>query len=96
MNILDSSNGVEIYDPFSFDVSDFQWKEGYETHLVTQWDVFKPYRISRLYYDTTEYTNIILMLNNVGDSFELKPGFKMYIPNLAELRRYLLTKKKVK
>ena len=96
MNLLDSSNGVEIYDPFSFDTSDFQWKEGYTIHIVNQWDVFKPYRISRLYYGTVEYTNIILTLNNIGDPFELKPGFKMYVPNITELRQYLLTKKKAK
>jgi len=96
LEILESANplNVEIYDPFSFDTSDFEWREGYQEHIVTQWDLFKPYRISRLFYGTIEYTDIILLLNNVSDPFKLKPGFVIYVPNLNELRQYLLTKKK--
>jgi hypothetical protein len=94
--LLEKGNelNVEIYDPFSFQTSDFQWKEGFTTHIVNQWDIFKPYRISRLYYRTIEYTDIILTLNNIQDPFELRPGFELYVPNLRELRQYLLLKKK--
>lgn len=96
MTLLEKNNelNVDIYDPFSFDTSDFQWREGFEKHIVTEWDIFKPYRISRLFYGTIEYTDILLLLNNVSDPFELKPGFVIYVPNLNELRQYLLSKKK--
>ena len=96
MDLLESDNsvGVNIYDPLSLDFSDFPWLNGWSEYAVTMADIRKFYRVSNSFYETPDYSDILLTINNIADPWELTPGTIIYIPNKAELDSYLLKKRK--
>lgn len=96
MSLLESNNPVEVnvYDPLSLDFSDFPWKNGWEEYRVQDADIRKFYRVSQMYYGTPEYEDILLLINNIADPFELIPGTIVFIPEFNELKSYLLKKRK--
>lgn len=96
MNTLETVNSVnvEIYDPMSLDFSDFPWKNGWQEYQVQESDIRKFYRVSANFYGTYDYEHILLLLNNIADPWEMTPGTIIYIPDLAELKSYLLKKRK--
>ena len=89
-----NSVGVFVYDPFSLNLSDFKWQNGFQKYVVQEKDVYKFYRVSESFYGTAEYEDIILLINNIEDPFDLTPGAVIFLPDLTELKSYLLTKQK--
>jgi hypothetical protein len=96
MNILsdDPKEGVTLYDPLTLDCSSFSWINGYYPHKVTKVEISKPYLISYAYYGTVDYEDLILLLNNVTNPFEMVPGKELRIPKLEDLQSFILTNKK--
>ena len=72
---LSTDNDVIIYDPTTVKWTSFEWAEGYFDHIVKKTDILKSYYISYFYYGTVEYTDIILLLNNIADPFKIKDKY---------------------
>ncbi len=90
MNILDESTDNKIYDPTSIDCSKFLWSQGYYKHYVSEFDILKPYNISYAYYGDVQYEDIILLLNNIENVWDIYPGAMLMIPKLDELNSFVL------
>lgn len=93
-NKLQEKDSITIYDPTSVDLSDFDWSQGYYKHILTKTDVLKPYMISYAYYGTTAYEDMILLLNNIADIFEIEPGTEIYVPTLNAIKSFILRNQK--
>lgn len=91
--ILDESNGRIMRDSTSIDWSSFRWNNGFFTHKITKTEIMKPYYISYAYYGTTKYTDIILLLNNIMDIFEVVPETILYIPKIEDLKKFIADNK---
>ena len=87
---LTTENDIIIYDPMTVDWSTFDWSNGYAEHQVTKFEIERPYLISYKYYNTVEYEDELLLINNVYDPFEMRVGLKLRIPNLEDLTEFLL------
>jgi len=81
---------VPIYDPGSVDFSKFQWTNGYYNHKLTKSEIEKPYLLSYQYYGSLEYEEIILLVNNIPDIFEVPTGTSIKIPKLVDIKTFLL------
>ena len=79
-----------IYDPMSVDFSKFEWNEGYYNHRLTQVEIEKPYLLSLQYYGSIEFEDIILLVNNIPDIFEVPVGTQVKIPKLNDISNFLL------
>lgn len=93
-NKLQDKDSIVIYDSTSVDWSTFDWSQGYYKHVLTKTEVLKSYMISYAYYNSMEYDDIILMLNNIADIFEVEPGTEIYIPTLENLQNFILANQK--
>ena len=82
-------NDIIVYDPTSVIWTEFDYPNGYNSHTVTIHEVLKPYLISFLYYGTVIYEDILLLLNGIDDIFELRPGVKIKIPQIEDLKTFL-------
>jgi len=94
MSILDNSNNIEIRDPSSIDWSKFSWENGFIKHRITRYEVMKPYLISSAYYGTTAYEDIILLVNNIQDIFEVVPEEEIRIPKLVDIKNFIYQNRK--
>ena len=79
-----------IYNPSSINWRTFKWQQGYYKHFVSSEEVYRFYLVSLNYYGTDIYSDIILILNNVEYDFDLYPGAEIWIPKLAEIKKYIL------
>lgn len=93
-SILEEINDITIYDPTTLDVSDFKFENGYYLYSLNQEDKIKPYRISYKYYGTVAYENLILLINNIKDIWELPIGTSLKIPKLEDLKTFIKNKRK--
>jgi hypothetical protein len=93
-NKIQSLNGVDIYDPTSIDWTSYDWTTGFFVHTITKFEILKPYLISYLYYNTTDYEDVILLLNNIDDIFELPVGTQIKVPILDNLKTFILNNRK--
>lgn len=93
-SILDSTNNTIIFDPCSIKWGSFKWTNGWYKHYVSSIEIEKPYLISYKYYGIVDYWDIILLLNNVKDIFEVVPESIFYIPKLDDLKTFILENKK--
>jgi hypothetical protein len=93
-SILDNTDGNTIMDSTSVDYKNFKWTNGYFIHSITQKEIEKPYLISYAYYGTVEYWDLILLLNNIEDPFEIIPLSKLYIPKLQDVKQFVLENRK--
>jgi hypothetical protein len=94
MNILDDTTEDILYDPTTLDVSKFKFKNGYYPHTISQRDKERPYKISSTYYGTTVYDNLILLINNVRDIWDLPVGTELKIPKLEDLKSWITKNRK--
>jgi hypothetical protein len=96
MSVLleDVEKGITLYDPLSIDFKKFTWPSGYYPHKISKTEIAKPYLISYAYYGTVDYEDIILLLNNIEDPFEMVPGKELRIPKLVDLEAFILKYKK--
>ena len=91
--LLDN-NDYTIYNSLSMDWSTFLWEQGYFKHYITYTEIYKFYLIPYNYYGTTDYSDIILLLNNIEIEFDIYPGAEIRIPKLDELKKFILNNQK--
>jgi hypothetical protein len=89
-----NSNEYAIVDSTTCDWSTFSWDNGWYEYRVTQADLLKSYFISYKYYQTVDYEDIILLLNNIGDPFEMVVGSLIKVPKLNDVKAFILTNSK--
>lgn len=89
-----STDSDVILDSTSIDWKSFQWTNGYYTHKVTKKEIQRPYLISFAYYGDVNYEDIILLLNNIKDPFEMVPESVIYIPMLQDVQNFILLNRK--
>lgn len=94
MDEIEEINDVVIKDSTTLDVSDFKFTNGYYLYSLNKEDKIKPYRISYKHYGTVAYENIILLLNNIKDIWELPVGTDLKIPKLEDLKAFVKDKRK--
>ena len=83
------SDGSVVYDPTSIDWTKFKWAHGFYEHVITKQETEKFFRISGIYYGTYEYTDLIKLLNNIIDSFDIIPGSKIKLPKLEDIKQFI-------
>ncbi len=86
----DTTNNITFYDPTSIKWKDFPWNNGFMIHQITKQEIEKPYLISYKYYKTVDYEDIILLLNDISNIWQVVPGKKIKIPTLENLTSFLL------
>ena len=91
--LIDSSD-YTILDSRSIDWSKFTYTNGWYTYRVTNNDKLKPYMISYAYYGDVAYEDIILLLNNIEDPFEIVIGSELKIPKLSDIKQFILDNRK--
>ncbi|MDD5651513.1 MAG: hypothetical protein PHF86_14055 [Candidatus Nanoarchaeia archaeon] len=79
-----------IYDPMSVNFSKFKFTKGYYNHRLTQKEIEKPYLLSFQYFGIIDYENLILLINNISDIFEVPVGTQIKIPKLQDIQFFLL------
>jgi hypothetical protein len=87
-------DGDIIRDSTSVNWKAFQWTNGYYVHKVSKKETQRPYLISQAYYGTVEYEDIILLLNNIEDSFEMTAEVEIYIPKLEDIKQFILSNRR--
>ncbi len=88
-NVISIENNVTIYDSESIDWNTFTWENGYFKHILKQEEVLKFYMVSYQYYDTVEYEDVILLLNNIANSFDLVRGSIIKIPKKKDIDDFI-------
>jgi hypothetical protein len=79
-----------IYNPMSVDFSKFEYTSGYYNHRLTQIEIEKPYLLSLQYFGEVSFEDIILLINNIPDIFEVPVGTEVKIPKLQDVQSFLL------
>ena len=93
-NTIEENDDYTIYDLTTLDMSKFKFTNGYYTHTLTQQERIKPYMISYVYYGSVTYENLILLINNISDIWELPVGTKIRVPKLDDLKKFLKDNRK--
>ena len=88
-SILETSDGVDILDSQDVDWSSFEFTNGYYTHHVTEHECLRFYLISSAYYGTVDYEDILLLVNNIEDPFEMVIGSEIKIPKLQDIKSFI-------
>jgi hypothetical protein len=91
---LQDDSSYTIYDPSSIKWGDFKWINGFTKHYITKEELLRPYLISYRYYNTVEYENFILLVNNIEDPFEVVSGTLLKIPTLTDVKQFILSNTK--
>jgi hypothetical protein len=86
--------GDVIRDSTSINWKNFQWTNGYYIHKISKREMQRPYLIAASYYGDVEYEDIILLLNNIEDPFEMVPESEIYIPKLEDINQFILDNRK--
>jgi hypothetical protein len=85
-----TDDGTYIYDSTSVDWSKFEWTNGYIKHFISTEEISKPYLISYAYYGSINYEDIILLINNIANIFEVVPNMEIKIPNIIDIKNFML------
>ena len=93
-SILSDIDNNIIRDSTSVRWKDFQWTNGYFKHKISKLEIERPYLLSQIYYQSVEYWDIILLVNNIEDVFELVPLSELYIPKLEDIKSFVLKNRK--
>lgn len=91
---LEDTPDYTIYDARTIDWSTFTFTNGWYTYIVTELDLLKPYMISFAYYNDISYEDIILLVNNIEDPFEMVVGSELKIPKLDDIKSFILVNSK--
>jgi len=89
-SILSDTDGNIIRDSSSVLWRNFEWTNGYFTHKISKIEIERPYLISQTYYQSVEYWDIILLVNNIEDIFEIIPMTEIYIPKIEDIKSFIL------
>lgn len=93
-DILYQDENYTIHDPLSINWNNFLWVNGYFPHKVSSMDIIKPYLISFAYYGNGDYENIILLLNNIENPWDMVPETEIKIPKKIDLDEFILANQK--
>jgi len=93
-NTIEENDEYTIYDLTTLDMSSFKFSNGYYMHTITQQDRIKPYMISYAYYGSVVYENLLLLINNIEDIWELPVGTKIRIPKLDDIKKFIKDNRK--
>lgn len=85
---LIESNDMAIYRN-NIPWQSFPFEKGYRIHYVTEGDKLRPWNISFKWYNVTTYDDIIFLINNVQDPWEIPDGYRLRIPDKVELDTWL-------
>lgn len=83
-----------ILDSRSIDWSKFEYNREYILHNITEDEIMRPYLISTRYYGSIKYEDILLLLNNIEDVFEIVPGSELIIPDEQDIRDFIVKNRK--
>lgn len=87
---LQKDNDYTIIDSRSVNWGNFVFTNGYKTHYITQDELLKPYLISFGYYNVADYEDVILLINNIEDPYEVVPGTLLLIPDIRDVKQFIL------
>ena len=87
--ILDQTDSIIIRDSTSVKWKDFVWSNGYYKHKIAKVEIERPYLISQIYYGTSDYWDIILLVNGIEDVFEIIPLSEIFIPKLEDIKQFI-------
>lgn len=87
--LVDNSD-YTIIDSRAVNWSSFVFTNGFKRHFISSEEILKPYLISYQYYSTVEYEDEILMINGISDPFLLVPGIEIRIPDINDLKQFIL------
>lgn len=79
---------INLFDIFRVKWTDFYFPSGFTIHYVTEAECDRPYLISTRYYNSVEYIDIILLVNQVTNFLELKKGTQLKIPVLSDIEEF--------
>ena len=90
LNIIDTINSidVDIYD-LQIPWHKFPYYSGYTLHYISQEDIIKTENIPYKHYKNTDYDDIIMLLNNIDDPFNIPLGLQIKIPDKTELDKWI-------
>lgn len=91
---IQTEEGVYIYDPMSIDWKSFEWTNGYTKHFISREEIAKPYLISLAYYGSIDYEDIILLLNNIANIFDVVVNSEIKIPKIQDIKTFILRYRK--
>lgn len=91
--VLEQTTDYTIFNSASVNWSAFPWTNGYYSHKISQLEIERPYLLSVYYYGTIEYEDIILLLNNISDIFDVVPGSEFKIPKIEDVKKFLFDNK---
>jgi len=87
---IQTLDGTWLYDSTSVDWSKFEWNYGYTKHYISKEEIAKPYLISYSYYGAINYEDIILLVNNISNIFEVVIGSEIKIPDIRDIKTFVL------
>jgi len=87
--ILETSDDVDIFDSQTVDWSKFEFTNGYTKHNVTTTEILRFYLVSSAYYGNVDYEDILLLINNITDPFEMAAGSEIKIPKIQDLKTFI-------
>ena len=87
---LQNDSSYMILDTHSIKWGDFKFVNGYIKHYISEQELLKPYLISFGYYSTAEYEDVILLVNNISDPYEVVPGTELKIPDIRDIKQFIL------
>lgn len=81
-------NGMQIYRN-NIPWQSFPYETGYRIHHVTDNEKLRTWSISQLWYNTTDYDDVIFLINNIQDVWNIPDGYELKIPAKQELDLWL-------
>ena len=86
---LAAYDNMKIYDIFSISWADFTFPNGYTNHAITADETQKPYLIIYREFGTTDYWDVLLLINGVDDILNLQAGDILKIPKQGDIETFI-------
>lgn len=93
-DILQSDDNLTIYDSRTLNWNEFKFTKKFQLHTLSADDILRPYLVSSRYYGTIVYEDILLMINDIEDIFDVLVGTEIRIPDKTEIDEFVLANKK--
>lgn len=84
-SIKTPTEDILYYDVFSPNWTGYNFTLNTFEHTLNASECDRFYLVSQLYYASTEYSDILFLINGLTDPFSLKPGTKIIIPILDDI-----------
>lgn len=82
-------NEIQFFDLASIDWTKFEFKKGFKPYYLTQADVDRGWLVSYAFFGTTDYEDILWLINGIVNPFELKAGQLLKIPELIDIGDFI-------